>query len=108
MEGIQSLLMLRVHSQRQRHVTGDGVAEVGELVYHFQGVVAEGDCRGGVDILAHDVFFKLMVRTISLHASAKQEMTHQKVSSEWGAGAASSAKSISLISTLCTLVFSLS
>jgi hypothetical protein len=50
------------------------------------------------------VFFRLMVRENSQHASAKHEM---RASSECMVRWASSAKSIYLISTRCTFVFAL-
>ena len=51
------------------------------------------------------VFFKLNVRPNTAQTAAKQSRSHLSAASEWAAKAASSAKSSSLMSTLCTIVF---
>ena len=38
-------------------MAGNDGAEIDELVYYLQGMVADGDCWCGADILAHDVGF---------------------------------------------------
>ena len=91
----------------QRERAWDGRSEVGEIIHSLQHVLVDGDCWEVVCALRHDVtfvFFKLMVNLNSLQAWKNWLTSCCRQSSVCDARAASSAKSISRISTSVTLV----
>ena len=57
MQGKPLLLLLYQYVcsvQHQEGVAGDGGTKVGEILYHLNGVVTNGDAWDAIDVLAHD------------------------------------------------------